>query len=178
MDTQLFIDNYITKINEINLQNIQIYKYELKEDLPKKESKEITSYKEMKNFTDARKKHYDKQVNIDNEETFDLFKNDNIKIENEENKINFFDLDYQTKIDYIIDYMKRKKIKLDSDSDFNFLDEIINDNVKLKKYISINKTHNIINRISFFKKNETGNYNIILENNNKTTKKKIFFGKK
>lgn len=76
------------------------------------------------------------------------------------------------KMDNIFDYMKRKKIKLNCD--MNIINDIVNDNALLKKYISIDKTYNIINKVSFFKKLENGDYNIVLENSNKRTKKKFF----
>jgi len=170
MDTHKFIDNYITKIKDINESNIIKYNYKLKDNLPEKEVKEIQSYKEMKKFTDTRKKYYEKQTNIDQEENFNIFEKNNINTDEESNK-NFFELDYDDKKDYILDYIKRKKIKLSDDLDS--IKEIIEDSVKLKKYVSIDKTFNIISKISFFKKNEYGNHYISL-NDIKRTKKNFF----
>ena len=173
MDTTLFVENYINNLNEFNENNIKKFDYKLKEILPQKESKEIISYKEMKNFTDSRKKYYQQNSNIEYEQDIDIFKN-NI-IETDEKQTNFYDLNFEKKIDHILDYMKRKKIKLNCD--LNIINNIVNDNNLLKKYITIDKTYNIISKITFFKKMETGDYNIILENSNKRTKKNFFVKK-
>ncbi len=124
MDTTLFVENYINNINEFNVNNIKKFDYKLKENLPQKESKEIISYKEMKNFTDSRKKYYQQNTNLENEEDIDIFKN-NI-IETVEKQVNFYDLTFEKKIDHILDYMKRKKIKLNCD--LNIINNIVNDN--------------------------------------------------
>lgn len=171
MNIESFVDNYIDNLNSINESNIKKYDYELIEKLKPKETKEIKSYKEMKKFTDSRKKFYDKQTNIDNEENFDIFENNNINIGN--SSMNFFDLEPEKKLNHIIDYIKRKKYKLSCD--LNKIDYLLYDNDLLKKYISIDKTFNIINKISFLKKMETGDYDIVLNNNTKKTTKKKFF---
>jgi hypothetical protein len=170
MDTSLYVENYINKLNELNEKNIKEFDYKLKEKLPIKETKEIISYKEMKDFTDSRKKYYQQNTNFENEEHINIFENNIIKTN--EIELNFYDLPFEKKMDNIFDYMKRKKIKLNCD--MNIINDIVNDNALLKKYISIDKTYNIINKVSFFKKLENGDYNIVLENSNKRTKKKFF----
>lgn len=170
MDTSLYVENYINKLNELNEKNIKEFDYKLKEKLPIKETKEIISYKEMKDFTDSRKKYYQQNTNFENEEHINIFENNIIKTD--EIELNFYDLPFEKKMDNIFDYMKRKKIKLNCD--INIINDIVNDNALLKKYISIDKTYNIINKVSFFKKLENGDYNIVLENSNKRTKKKFF----
>jgi|TARA_B110000483_G_scaffold25038_1_gene29687 hypothetical protein len=170
MDTSLYVENYINKLNELNEKNIKEFDYKLKEKLPIKETKEIISYKEMKDFTDSRKKYYQQNTNFENEEHINIFENNIIKTD--EIELNFYDLPFEKKMDNIFDYMKRKKIKLNCD--MNIINDIVNDNALLKKYISIDKTYNIINKVSFFKKLENGDYNIVLENSNKRTKKKFF----
>ena len=124
----------------------------------------------MKDFTDSRKKYYQQNTNFENEEHINIFENNIIKTD--EIELNFYDLPFEKKMDNIFDYMKRKKIKLNCD--MNIINDIVNDNALLKKYISIDKTYNIINKVSFFKKLENGDYNIVLENSNKRTKKKFF----
>ena len=173
MDTKIYVEKYINHLNNLNEENIKNYKYDLKEDLPEKKPTEIKSYKEMKNFTDSRKKFYEKNTNLEKEQIFNIFENNSIKTD--EKQINFYDLDYDNKISHITDYMKRKKIKLDVDLDS--IKEIIDNNDLLKKYISIDKTYNMISKISFFKKMEDGNYTIKLDINNKRTKKNFFMKK-
>lgn len=170
MDTTIFVENYVNKLNNLNENNIKEFNYDLKEELPQKETKEIISYKEMKNFTDTRKKYYQQNTSLENEQDINIFEN-NI-IQKEEKEINFYELSFEKKIDHILDYMKRKKIKLSCD--LNIINNIVNDNNLLKKYITIDKTYNIISKISFFKKLENGDYNIVFENANKRTKKKFF----
>ena len=172
MDISKFVSNFIDDIDKINNDNIKIYKYNLKEPLIKKEFKEIKSYKEMKNFTDSRKKFYENQSYLDEQDKINIFENDIIKTY--EQPKNFYDLDKETKLKHIEDYMKRKKIKLSCD--INVIDHILNDNTLLKKYISIDKTYNMINKISFFKKKETGDYDIVLTSN-KVVKKNFFIKK-
>ena len=171
MNIELFVDNYIDNINSINEKNLKKYNYEIVEQLKPKEIKEIKSYKEMKKFTDTRKKFYDKQTNIDSEENFDISENNNINIS--ESNINFYDLDPQAKLNHILDYIKRKKYKLACD--LSKIHHLLDDNELLKKYISIDKTFNIINKITFLKKNETGDYDIDLNINTKKSTKKKFF---
>ena len=171
MNIELFVDNYIDNINSINEKNLKKYNYDVIETLQPKETKEIKSYKEMKKFTDTRKKFYDKQTNIDNEENFDIFENNNININ--ESTTNFYDLEPEMKLNHILDYIKRKKYKISDD--LNKINHLLNDNELLKKYISIDKTFNIINKITFLKKNETGDYNINLNINTKKSTKKKFF---
>jgi hypothetical protein len=167
MNISLFVDKYISDINELNEINIKKYDYKIKEKLKQKEVIEIKSSKEMKDFSDSRKKYFDKQSKID--EDINIFQN-NI-IQTDETNKNFYDLNYEEKIEHINDYIKRKKIKLSCD--LNIIDNILNDNTLLKKYITIDKTYNMINKISFFKKMENGEHTIILEKN-KTIKKNFF----
>jgi len=174
MDISSFVNNYLKNIDDLNEKNIIKYNYPLKDKLIQKEIKEIHSYKEMKKFTDTRKKYYEKQTNIDEEENFNIFE-DNV-IKTDEKQINFYDLEPEIKLKHILDYMKRKKIKLGCD--LGIIDELLLDNEKLKKYITIDKTYNMINKISFFKKKENGEYDIILNLNNNKTIKKNFFNKK
>ena len=174
MDISHFVDNYTNSLDILNEKNIEKYNYKLKDEIEKKETKEIKSYKEMKKFTDSRKKYYEKQTNIDNEDNLDIFENSIIKTD--EVQKNFFDLDYDNKLSHILDYIKRKKIKLTCD--LEVISEILNDNDKLKKYITIDKTYNMINKISFFKKKESGDYDIVFNNSTKKITKKNFFIKK
>lgn len=171
MNTSQFVDNYINDINSLNNKNIDKYNYKVKEEIQPKETKEIKSYKEMKNFTDSRKKYYQFNTNLESQEDFNIFENTNININ--EKIINFYDLDPENKLNHIIDYIKRKKYKLNCNLDK--IEHLLNDNDLLKKYITIDKTFNIINKISFLKKMENGEYDIVLNNNTtKRTKKKFF----
>ena len=167
MNISLFVDKYISDINELNEINKQKYDYKVKEKIKKKEIIEIKPSKEMKDFTDSRKKYYDKQSKLD--EDINIFQNNIIQID--ETSTNFYDLSYEDKLDHVNDYIKRKKIKLSCE--LSIIDDILNDNTLLKKYVTIDKTYNMINRISFFKKMENGEHNIVLEKN-KTIKKNFF----
>ena len=73
MNISLFVDKYISDINELNEINKQKYDYKVKEKLKKKEIIEIKPSKEMKDFTDSRKKYYDKQSKLD--EDINIFQN-------------------------------------------------------------------------------------------------------
>ncbi len=170
MDIQTFVNNYISNINSINESNIIKYEYQLKDKLEKKETKEIKSYKEMKLFTDSRKKFYMNQSNSD--DNLNIFENSLIKTD--EKIIDFYDLEPELKLEHIKDFIKRKKYKLACD--LSIIDHLLVDNDLLKKYITIDKTFNIINKVSFLKKMENGDYNIILNNKNsiKRTKKNFF----
>ena len=70
-------------------------------------------------------------------------------------------MDKENKLEYIKDYMSRKKIYIEIHN-FSKIDEIVEDNELLKKYITISKQHNQISKISFFKKREDGTYFIDL----------------
>lgn len=95
MDTSLYVENYINKLNELNEKNIKEFDYKLKEKLPIKETKEIISYKEMKDFTDSRKKYYQQNTNFENEEHINIFENNIIKTD--EIELNFYDLPFEKK---------------------------------------------------------------------------------
>jgi hypothetical protein len=107
-----------------------------------------------------------------NDDNFNIFENSLIKTD--EKIINFYDLDPELKLEHILDFIKRKKYKLACD--LSIIDHLLVDNDLLKKYITIDKTFNIINKISFLKKMENGDYNIVLnnKNTNKRTKKSFF----
>ena len=171
MDIQTFVNNYISNIKSINESNIIKYDYQLKDKLEKKETTEIKSYKEMKLFTDSRKKFYMNQSN--NVDTFNIFENSLIKTD--EKIIDFYDLEPELKLEHITDFIKRKKYKLGCD--LSVIDHLLVDNDLLKKYIKIDKKFNIINKISFLKKMENGDYNIVLNNKNTNKRKKKSFFK-
>ena len=176
MDIENFVSAYISNLNNFNQDNLKKYNIinhenndNINSDINIK-SKEITTSKELKKFAETRKKYYGNNTDLSNEEYFNIFENN--LIETEKTNIDFFNLESNQKINYILDYIKRKKYKLRCDI-YEKLEPIINNNEILKKYISIDKTFNIINKISFLKKSENGDYDIIF-NNIKKTKKKFF----
>ena len=173
MDIKNYIDGYINNLNTLNEKNIEKYKYEVKKVIPQ-EIKEVKVYKEMKEFTDNRKKYYDKQTHFDINDQIDLFTDNNINLEEKKEFTSFFDLSVEKKIIHIKDYIKRKRYKVNCDIESS-LGEILTNNDLLKKYISIDKTFNIINKISFLKKTESGDYKIVLNSGiNKTKNVKYF----
>jgi hypothetical protein len=176
MDIDNFINNYINQLNELNENNIKKYNIKVKheennEDNDNIKVKEITTSKELKKFYETRKKYYDKNTDMSNQQIINIFEENIIKTD--ETNINFFDLESDVKMNYILDYIKRKKYKLCVNI-YEKIEPIIDNNEILKKYISIDKTFNIISKISFLKKMDTGDYDIIFDNNIKKTKKKFF----
>ena len=180
MDIDNFVTNYILHLNDFNENNIKKYnikgKYEendmknMNNDTNKK-VKEINSSKELKKFAETRKKYYDKNTDMSNEQIINIFEENIIKTD--ETNIDFFNLESDIKMNYILDYIKRKKYKLGVNI-YEKLEPVINNNEILKKYISIDKTFNIISKISFLKKMDTGEYDIVFNNNIKKTKNKFF----
>jgi len=175
MDIDNFVNNYIHNLNEFNENNVKKYNIKVKNNEQIETindiKKEVTTSKELKNFADTRKKYYDKNTDVSNEQIINIFEENIIKTD--EMKINFFDLESNVKMNYILDYIKRKKYKLNCDI-YEKLEPVIDNNEILKKYISIDKTFNIISKISFLKKLDTGDYDIIFDNNIKKIKKKFF----
>ena len=171
MDYNLFINNFIENINNLNHRdfNKNNFKYVIK-TREKKELNEnpmiLREYKTSMAKSVKKKEKMDDFVDINSiNNNIDLFDTNNIntfnKKELEDNKNNFYDLDKENKIEYIKDYMSRKKIYIEIHN-FSKIDEIVEDNELLKKYITISKQHNQISKISFFKKREDGTYFIDL----------------
>ena len=183
MDYNLFINNFIENINNLNHRdfNKNNFKYEIK-TREKKDLNEnpmiLREYKSSMAKSIKKKEKLDNYININTiNNDIDLFDTNNIntfdKKELEDNQNNFYDLNKENKIEYIKDYMSRKKIYIEINQ-FSKIDDIIEDNELLKKYITISKQHNQISKISFFKKKEDGSYFIDLVISKKKNKV-IFF---
>jgi hypothetical protein len=181
MDINNFVTNYILHLNDFNENNIKKYnikgKCEENENMKNKNDmnndtnkkvKEITSSKELKKFAETRKKYYDKNTDMSNEKIINIFEENIIKTD--ETNINFFNLENDIKMNYILDYIKRKKYKL-AVNIYEKLEPVINNNEILKKYISIDKTFNIISKISFIKKIDNNYYDIVFDSVKKSKKK-------
>jgi hypothetical protein len=171
MDYNLFINNFIENINNLNHRDFNKNNFEyIVKIREKKEFNEnpmiLREYKSNMAKSIKNKVKNDDFIDINNiNNNVDLFDANNINIFNtkeiEENKNNFYDLDKENKLEYIKDYMSRKKIYIEI-TNFSKIDDIIEDNELLKKYITISKQHNQISRISFFKKREDGSHFIDL----------------
>jgi hypothetical protein len=167
MDINLFVLNYINNLNELNEKNIKKINYEVKET-KSTENKEVKYSKEFKEFLKTSKQKNKIDTVIDEKCEINIFEK-NI-IQSEEIYFNFFELDVDNKMKYILDYIKRKKYILECDI-YEKIKHIIEDNDILKKYISIDKSFNIINKISFIKKIENNYYDIVFDNTKKIKKK-------
>ena len=167
MDIDLFVSNYINHLNDLNEKNLKKFNCEIRE---KKiiENKEVKYSKEFKEFLKTNKKKDKIDTFIDEKDEVNIFE-ENI-IQNEEIYFNFFELDVENKMKYILDYVKRKKYIIEGDI-YKKLEHIIEDNELLKKYISIDKTFNIINKISFIKKIDNNYYDIVFDSVKKSKKK-------
>jgi len=171
MDYNLFINNFIENINNLNHRdfNKNNFEYVIK-TREKKELNEnpmiLREYKSSMAKSIKKKVKSDDYVDINSTNlNIDLFDTNNIntfnKKEVDDNQNNFYDLDKENKIEYIKDYMSRKKIYIEINH-FSKINDIVEDNELLKKYITISKQHNQISKISFFKKREDGSYFIDL----------------
>lgn len=167
MDINLFVLNYINNLNELNEKNIKKINYEVKET-KSTENKEVKYSKEFKEFLKTSKQKNKIDTVIDEKCEINIFEK-NI-IQSEEIYFNFFESDVDNKMKYILDYIKRKKYILECDI-YEKIKHIIEDNDILKKYISIDKSFNIINKISFIKKIENNYYDIVFDNTKKIKKK-------
>ena len=167
MDINLFVLNYINNLNELNEKNIKKINYEVKET-KSTENKEVKYSKEFKEFLKTSKQKNKIDTVIDEKCEINIFEK-NI-IQSEEIYFNFFELDVDNKMKYILDYIKNKKYILECDI-YEKIKHIIEDNDILKKYISIDKSFNIINKISFIKKIENNYYDIVFDNTKKIKKK-------
>ena len=187
MDSRLYLENYINKLNNFN--ESQLSKYNIKESSISREKKEINpNNRELRNYNTNRYKSL-KNSNLNNDvinieydfenTNIDLFDSNNFNLndinENKE-KINFFSLDNEEKKNYINKYILRKKYQIEF-LELDKLFSIIDNEEKIKKYINFSTELNQIVRISCLKKKEDGTL-YFLEENTKLKKKNIFINKK
>ena len=126
MDINLFVLNYINNLNELNEKNIKKINYEVKET-KSTENKEVKYSKEFKEFLKTSKQKNKIDTVIDEKCEINIFEK-NI-IQSEEIYFNFFELDVDNKMKYILDYIKRKKYILECDI-YEKIKHIIEDTIK------------------------------------------------
>jgi len=99
----------------------------------------------------------------------DIFNNN---IDKDEIKLDIQSLDNEKKLFLINNFLERKNIILD-ELEFKKIEDILdNPEFNIKKYLTISKVYQQINKISFIKKLENGSYIVDLsENKIKKTKK-------
>lgn len=182
MDYNLFIENFTENIQNLNQHDFNKHNYIISEKLRvKKEIDEnpmiIREFKSAMAQSSAKKIKTENFVDINIKSNINLFDTNNINSFNDdeviENKTDFYELDSINKLSFIKDYMSRKKIYIEI-NEFNKINDLLDDNETLKKYVTISKSHNQISKISFFKKREDSSYYIdfiIPKKKNKT----IFF---
>ena len=188
METDLYIDNIIQKINTIREQQFLINDFVyIEKDLPKKTVNENSM--EFKNFQSAmktkssqakikksgiKKKEYDTTNGDINIISDDIFKMEEIA-EDLAEKLDIQTLNKEDKLKLIHNFIQKKCITL-SQEDLDKIDQIIdNPDISLRKYINVSKMYQEINKISFIKKLEDGTYIVDLEENKPKKTKKTFF---
>ena len=202
MNSELFIDNLINHIDDLNHHSFNKNNFIIKKKIRiKKEINEnpliLKEYKAnriesmKKNNKLIKKENF---IDINNKIDIDIFDKRNINQENNQNNntikthdntlitddnnnslsISFYDLNKDDKLNLIKDFMSRKKIYIET-NEFEKINEIIDNNELLKKHISITKLHNQISKISFFKKKDDFSYYI--DFNIQKKKKQISFFK-
>lgn len=187
MESNLYLENYISKINNIN--DLELKRYNFKGEVIIRENKEINpNNRVLRDYNSQRYKSL-KDNNLNNDvfkiikddesNEVDLFDSDNFNLKNnndEVEKVNFSDLDEDVKKDYISKYLLRKKYQIEG-LELDKLYSILQDNDKLKKYINFSSELNQIVRIGCLKKKEDGTL-YFKEENSKLKKKNIFLNKK
>lgn len=188
MDSSLYLENYINKVNKFNIDELK--KYNFKEENIIREKKEINpNNRELRDYNSKRYKSL-KDNNLNNDvykldedgienNNIDLFDGKNFNLNDnsvEVEKINFAELELDKKKEYIYKYIHRKKYQIE-ELELNKFYSIIDDNDKLKKYITFSSELNQIMKISCLKKKEDGTLYFI-EENSKLKKKNIFLNKK
>jgi len=183
MDSTLFINNFISKINEIKDEEFKINNFSYKEIEPSKKvvndnlmefrnfkSKLIKrSIKDKSKPSFANKKEIETgNINILEDDIFQS--NEEIQ---ESSKINISNLSIDEKKKLINDYLSMKNIVLDQ-SQMNTISEMLNDTeFNFKKYMTVSNTSHQITKISFLKKMEDGNF--LIDFKEKQKNKNVFF---
>lgn len=189
MDNNIFIKEFIEKINNIRDNEFKLFNYNFEEKIIDKKKVNENSM-EFKAFQIALKKKAQleklKPGNIGKKEygndnnsidilEDDIFNNISNEESNEEIKLDIDLLDRDKKMQLINDFLERKNIILE-ENEIKKIENIIDDTeIVLKKYISISKIYQQIVKISFLKKLENGSYIIDLNKSNVKKSKKYFF---
>lgn len=187
------INNIIKKINSIRQEEFKKYNIEYEEiKLEKKSiSEELLDLKNFKNKiikkalldknkpSNVNKKEYSSNADSINILEDDIFSNEFNENPPEEDKLNIETMDRDKKIELIKEYIQRKNIVFDEENFMEKIVEIIDNNeINLKKYITISKIYQQIIKISFIKKIENGMYIININDNKVKKNKNLFLNKK
>ena len=188
MDNNIFLNNFIEKINSIRDEEFKQYDFKYEEKtIENKILNENTM--EFKNFKNIIKKkammdklkpgNIGKKEYKSNDDTIDILEDDIFQNDLSENNVNEIKIDIELldknkKLELIYEFLQRKNIILE-DSELKKIESIVdNSEIVLKKYINISKMYQHITKIGFIKKLENGSYIIDL-NENKTKKPKNYF---
>lgn len=189
MDNNIFIKEFIEKINNIRDNEFKLFNYNFEEKIIDKKKVNENSM-EFKAFQIALKKKAQleklKPGNIGKKEygsdnngvdilEDDIFNNISNEESNEEIKLDIDLLERDKKMQLINDFLERKNIILEENETKKIEDIIDDTEIVLKKYISISKIYQQIIKISFLKKLENGSYIIDLNKSNVKKSKKYFF---
>lgn len=186
MDSTNFIEEVIAKIDTVRNDEFSKNNYTYEEkSVEKKVLNE--NLMEFRNFqSKIRKKALQdklKPSNVGkkeyggNGENVDILEDDifnNNDTQQEEIKINIDELDRESKLKLINEFIQRKNIILDQ-MNLQKIESILdNDSISLKKYITVSKMYQQITKIGFIKKLEDGLY-IVDISEKKVKNKNVFF---
>jgi hypothetical protein len=186
MDSGKFIEEVIAKIDTVRNDEFSKNNYTYEEkSIEKKVLNE--NLMEFRNFqSKIRKKALQdklKPSNVgkkeygSNGENVDILEDDifnNNDTQHEEIKINIDELDRESKLKLINEFIQRKNIILDQ-MNLQKIESIIdNPSISLKKYITVSKMYQQITKIGFIKKLEDGLY-IVDISEKKVKNKNVFF---
>jgi hypothetical protein len=184
-----FLDNLVSKINQIRETEFNNFNFKYKEAVIEKKmvnenSKEYSNYKnnlKKKSLIEKNKpKNFGKKdvedpsnMNIDILED-DIFNSSTDNNKEDEIKLDLNSLDKDKKLDIINEFLQRKCIALE-EKELSKINDIINDeSINFKKYFTISKMYQQITKISFIKKLENGSYIIDISENKSRKSKKYF----
>lgn len=189
MENNIFIENFINKINETRNDEFKKFNFEFEDKIIEK--KQINeNLMEFKNYQSTLKKKakLDKlkpgnigkkeygpinDLNIDILED-DIF-NNNSNENNNEIKLDIDLLDKDKKLELINEFLQRKNIILEECEILKMNDILDNPDINLKKYLNISKMYQQIIKIGFIKKLENGLYIVDLDQNKYKKTKNYFF---
>lgn len=122
-----------------------------------------------------------KELETTNEEKINIVEDEifnNCQADNEtESKFDFMTLSNEEKLRLIMNFLKKKSIKLDAENMEKLTAMVNSTEFPLKKYITISKIYQEITKISFIKKIDDTNYTIIVDDPSKKKGKTVNFFK-
>lgn len=189
MENNIFIENFIKKINETRNEQFEKFNFEFEDKIIEKK-KVNENLMEFKSFQTTLKKKAKldklkpgnigkKEYGSANDNNIDILEDDifnnNLNENNEEIKLDIDALDRDKKLELITEFLQRKNIILE-EGEIMKIENIIDDpNINLKKYLNISKIYQQIIKIGFIKKLENGFYIVDLDQNKSKKTKNYFF---